>query len=98
MACPVGRSTATMPDDALAATGFSGDLDSVFGRAQVVGGAAMLAGSVLGVIAQLTNLGVPYLVRALTLGVTAERAVLRPDHQSMRTQFSSPTTQARWPG
>jgi MFS family permease len=57
--------------DALHATGFTGNLESVFGRAQVVGGAAMLAGSVGGgVVAQLTNLGVPYLLRAGMLGVT----------------------------
>jgi MFS family permease len=57
--------------DALRATGFSGDLESVFGRAQVVGGAAMLTGSVMGgVVAQLTDLGVPYLLRAGMLGVT----------------------------
>ena len=57
--------------DALNATGFSGDLESVFGRAQVVGGVAMLAGTALGgLIAQLTNLGVPYIVRAAMLGLT----------------------------
>jgi MFS family permease len=57
--------------DALAATGFTGNLESVFGRAQVVGGFAMLTGSVLGgVIAQFTDLGVPYIVRAGMLGVT----------------------------
>jgi len=57
--------------DALAATGFTGNLESVFGRAQVVGGFAMLAGSVGGgVIAQFTDLGVPYIVRAAMLGVT----------------------------
>ena len=57
--------------DALAATGFTGSLESVFGRAQVVGGGAMLVGSVGGgVIAQLTDLGVPYIVRAAMLGVT----------------------------
>src|SRR5215204_4882187 len=57
--------------DALTATGFSGNLESVFGRAQAVGGAAMLVGSVTGgVVAQLTNLGVPYLLRAAFLGVT----------------------------
>ena len=39
--------------DALQATGHQGDLESVFGRAQTVGGAAMLVGSVSGgVIAQ----------------------------------------------
>ncbi len=57
--------------DALRATGFQGHLEHVFGRAQTVGGVAILVGSVAGgVIAQFTNLGVPYLVRALMLGVT----------------------------
>ena len=57
--------------DALTATGYEGDLETVFGRAQVVGGGAMLVGSVAGgVIAQLTDLGMPYLVRAALLGVT----------------------------
>lgn len=50
--------------DALQATGYRGGLETVFGRAQVVAGVSMLSGSVLGgVIAQLTNLGVPFLVR-----------------------------------
>ena len=57
--------------DALSATGFTGHLEHVFGRAQTVGGAAMLVGTVAGgVIAQATNLGVPYLIRAVMLGVT----------------------------
>ena len=57
--------------DALAFTGFKGSLESVFGRAQTVGGAAMLVGSVAGgFIAQATDLGVPYLLRAVMLGVT----------------------------
>ena len=57
--------------DALTATGFRGTLESVFARAQVVTGAAMLTGSALGgLIAQATNLGVPYLIRAVLLGVT----------------------------
>jgi len=57
--------------DALTATGFTGELESVFGRAQSVSGVAMLIGSVSGgVIAQETNLGVPYLARAAMLGVT----------------------------
>jgi MFS family permease len=34
--------------DPLGATGFTGHLDPIFGRAQTVGGAAMLAGSVAG--------------------------------------------------
>jgi MFS family permease len=57
--------------DALKATGFRGTLESVFARAQIVTGAAMLTGSVLGgFIAQATNLGVPYLIRAGLLGLT----------------------------
>jgi hypothetical protein len=57
--------------DALRATGYTGELESIFGRAQTVGGAAMLAGSVGGgFIAQATNLGVPYALRAAMLGVT----------------------------
>jgi MFS family permease len=62
--------------DALRATGFQGHLEHVFGRAQTIGGAAMLVGSVSGgLIAQVTNLGVPYVVRAAVLGVTLVVAV-----------------------
>jgi MFS family permease len=57
--------------DALKFTGFKGNLESIFAKGQIVGGAAMLSGSVLGgLIAQWTNLGVPYLLRGLTLVVT----------------------------
>jgi MFS family permease len=57
--------------DALAATNYTGHLDRIFGRAQTVGGVAMLIGTVSGgVIAQATNLGVPYLIRAAMLGLT----------------------------
>ncbi len=63
--------------DALGSTGFTKDLESVFGRAQTVGGAAMLVGSVAGgIIAQLTDLGVPYVLRAAMLGVTLVVAFL----------------------
>ncbi len=56
--------------DALDATDFRGNLETVFGRGQTVAGAAMLTGSVLGgIVAQLTNLGVPYLLRAAMLGL-----------------------------
>jgi MFS family permease len=56
--------------DALTATGFTGQLDSVFARGQVVGGAAMLAGSVAGgFIAAQTNLGVPFVLRGAILVV-----------------------------
>jgi MFS family permease len=56
--------------DALRATGFDGDLEAVFGRGQVVTGVGMLTGSVAGgYIAQVTNLGVPFLLRAAVLAV-----------------------------
>ena len=56
--------------DALRATGFVGNLETIFGRGQMVSGAAMLTGSLLGgIIAQATSLGVPYVLRALMLGV-----------------------------
>jgi MFS family permease len=54
--------------DALTATGFTGKLESVFGRGQVVTGAAMLTGSVAGgFIAQQTSLGIPFVLRGLVL-------------------------------
>jgi MFS family permease len=54
--------------DALTATGFTGELESVFGRGQVVTGAGMLAGSVAGgFMAQQTSLGVPFVLRGLIL-------------------------------
>jgi MFS family permease len=57
--------------DALKFTGFKGNLETVFARGQIVGGVAMLSGSVLGgLVAQWTNLGVPYLLRGLALLVT----------------------------
>jgi len=63
--------------DALRATEYRGTLEAVFGRAQIVGGIAMFSGSVLGgVVAQLTNLGVPFLIRAGILVVTLVVAAL----------------------
>jgi MFS family permease len=54
--------------DALAATGFTGEMESVFGRGQAVAGAAMLTGSVAGgLIAQQTSLGIPFVLRGLVL-------------------------------
>jgi MFS family permease len=56
--------------DALRATGYDGTLEAVFGKGQIVTGAAMLTGSVAGgFIAQATNLAVPFVVRAVVLGV-----------------------------
>jgi len=57
--------------DALAFTGYEEGLEPVMARGQVVGGSAMLAGSVAGgVIAQMTDLGVPYIIRSVCLALT----------------------------
>jgi MFS family permease len=54
--------------DALTATGFTGELEAVFGRGQMVSGAAMLTGSVAGgFIAQQVSLGTPFVLRAAVL-------------------------------
>jgi MFS family permease len=56
--------------DALTATGFTGQLESVFARGQIVSGGAMLTGSVAGgFIAQQTSLGTPFVLRAVVLVV-----------------------------
>jgi MFS family permease len=48
-----------------------GTLESVLARGEVVEGVAMLSGSVAGgVIAEATNLGVPYILRTLVLALT----------------------------
>ncbi|MEV0788333.1 MFS transporter [Kribbella sp. NPDC050459] len=57
--------------DGLHATGYTGSLDAAFAKGQVVNGIAMMAGTIGGgVLAQLTNLGTPYVVRAALLLVT----------------------------
>ena len=54
--------------DALAATGFTGEIESVFGRGQVVTGAGMLAGSVVGgFVAAEVSLGAPFVLRGAVL-------------------------------
>ncbi|MFL6043834.1 MAG: MFS transporter [Propionibacteriaceae bacterium] len=56
--------------DALTITRFEGQLETVFARGQLVIGVMTLSGSVAGgFLAQLTNLGVPYLARAVVLVV-----------------------------
>ncbi len=56
--------------DALAYTGDKDTLESVLAKGEIVQGAAMLTGSVAGgAIAQATNLGVPYVIRAVLLVV-----------------------------
>ena len=60
--------------DALTYSGYfehGGQLETVLARGEIVEGAAMLGGSVAGgLIAQATNLGVPYVLRTIVLGVT----------------------------
>ncbi|MGH3734902.1 MAG: MFS transporter [Micromonosporaceae bacterium] len=51
--------------DALEATGYDGTMERVFGRGQAISGGGMLLGSVAGgYLAQVTNLGVPFVARA----------------------------------
>jgi MFS family permease len=63
--------------DALTFTGIRDKLESVLARGQVVGGAAMLGGSVAGgFVAQATSLGMPYVIRSVLLGLTLAAAFL----------------------
>lgn len=74
--------------DALAFAKYAGSLEAVFGRGLVVTGISMFAGSVLGgIIAQATDLGVPFLLRAGVLVVMLVFAAIvmkdtgfTPDH------------------
>ncbi len=76
--------------DALTFTKFDRPLESVFAKGQAVSGAAMLVGSVAGgLIAQVSNLGVPYLVRAALLFATVVVCLLQ-----MRDLGFSPATAA----
>ncbi|MGH9456579.1 MAG: MFS transporter [Thermoanaerobaculia bacterium] len=63
--------------DALRATGFDGRLEDVFARGEIIEGAAMLGGAVAGgVVAQFTNLGVPYVLRAVVLALSFVLALI----------------------
>jgi MFS family permease len=54
--------------DALAATGFTGEIETVFGRGQIVTGAGMLTGSVAGgFVAAQVSLGAPFVIRGVVL-------------------------------
>jgi len=54
--------------DALAATEFTGEIETVFGRGQIVTGAGMLTGSVAGgFIAAQVSLGAPFVLRGVVL-------------------------------
>src|SRR3954464_5597268 len=56
--------------DALHATGFTGALETVFGRGQIVGGVAMpTRPPARGILAQQVSLGFPFVLRAAVLAV-----------------------------
>ena len=95
--------------DALTATGFTGELESVFGRGQIVTGVAMLTGSVAGgFIAELFSLGVPFVLRGVVLvvmfavafrlmhdvGFTPERAAGRSRRCARSSRLRSTTAGA----
>lgn len=57
--------------DGLKATKHKGSLEGAFARGQIVSGIGMLVGTVGGgVLAQVTNLGVPYIIRSILLAIT----------------------------
>lgn len=63
--------------DGLKATGYKGNLESAFAKGQIASGVAMLIGTFAGgLVAQNTNLGVPYIIRIFMLGVTFIAAFL----------------------
>lgn len=76
--------------DALTFTNYEGSLEAMFAKGQTVFGTAMLIGSISGgLLAQVTNLGVPYIVRAALLLITiaVAAAAMRdlgftPDHDT----------------
>lgn len=57
--------------DAIVDSQYKGSMEPIFAKGQVATGAAMLLGSVAGgIIAQMTNLGIPYVLRGLLLLIT----------------------------
>ena len=57
--------------DGLKFTNYGGTLEGAFAKGQIATGVAMLTGTVAGgVVAQVTNLGVPYILRSVMLGLT----------------------------
>jgi MFS family permease len=81
--------------DALNFTEFKGKLDDVFAKGQITGGIAMLAGSFAGgLVAQFTNLGVPYILRAAILLMNFATAFfLMKDLGFTPKKTSSPVTE-----
>jgi MFS family permease len=57
--------------DALKVSGYQGTLDDAFAKGEIAAGVAMLSGAVAGgVLAQLTHLGWPYVLRSILLALT----------------------------
>ncbi|HTH51021.1 MAG TPA: MFS transporter [Pyrinomonadaceae bacterium] len=57
--------------DGLKAAKYDGSLDNVFAKGSIANGAAMLTGTLAGgLVAQYTNLGVPYIMRIVALAAT----------------------------
>jgi len=83
--------------DALKATGYTGQLDAVFARGEIVEGIAMLTGSVAGgYLAQMTNLGMPYVLRAVVLALTFVLAfILMRDVGFTPTRTTSPVREMK---
>src|SRR5687767_9820713 len=83
--------------DALAANSFKEKLESVLAKGEIVEGSAMLTGSIAGgLIAQMTNLGVPYIVRALLLVLNFAAAfLLMKDEGFKPTQDKSLTREIK---
>jgi MFS family permease len=57
--------------DAMKNVNYELDMEHIFAKGQIASGAAMLSGSLAGgVIAQMTSLGIPYLIRSILLVAT----------------------------
>src|SRR5687767_7222881 len=76
--------------DAMKASGFKGQMESVFAKGEIVEGVAMLTGAVAGgFIAQFTSLGVPYILRAAVLTISFVLAFMLMRDQGFTPQRTS---------
>jgi MFS family permease len=81
--------------DAMTFAKYNGQLEDVFGRGQVVGGIAMLSGSVAGgYIAQISTLGVPYIIRGGVLVVLFVLAFVMMKDLGFTPEKNTSTTKA----
>jgi len=82
--------------DALHANGYEGGLEAVFARGRIVEGVAMLGGSVAGgALAQVTSVGVPYVVRAVVLACSFVLAFVLMRDEGFQPQRSRSGTVVR---